>query len=141
MKGTAYIKSGLKTGTKYSFRIRAYKTTGGNTVYSPYSKTVSAKPVLAKVRNVKAKNKTKRSAAITWKRVAGANGYKVYRSTKKNGKFKAVKTIKKGKTVKFVNKKLKKGKRYYYKVRAYRTVGKKKVYGKSSIARSVKIRK
>lgn len=141
VKGTAYIKSGLKTGTKYSFRIRAYKTTGGKTVYSPYSKTVSAKPVLAKVRNVKAKNKTKRSAAITWKRVAGANGYKVYRSTKKNGKFKAVKTIKKGKTVKFVNKKLKKGKRYYYKVRAYRTVGKKKVYSGYSSRESVKIRK
>ena len=42
------IELALKTGTKYSFRIRAYKTTGGKTVYSPYSKTVSAKPVLAK---------------------------------------------------------------------------------------------
>lgn len=141
VKGTSYTKSGLKTGTKYSFRVRAYKTADGKTIYSPYSKTVSAKPVLAKVRKVNAKNKIKRSATITWKRVEGASGYKVYRATKKNGKYKAVKTIKRGKTVKFTNKKLKKEKKYYYKVRAYRTVDKKKVYGGYSSGVSVKIRK
>ena len=141
VKGTTYIKSGLKTGTKYSFRVRAYKTAGGKTVYSPYSNTVSAKPTLARVTKVKTKNNAGRNARITWKRVAGANGYKIYRATKKKGKYRAVKTLKSGRTVKFTNKKLKKGKRYYYKVRAYRNIGKKKVYGKSSIARSVKIRK
>ena len=141
VKGTSYTKSGLKTGTKYSFRVRAYKTAGGKTVYSPYSNTVSAKPTLARVTKVKTKNNAGRNARITWKRVAGANGYKIYRATKKKGKYRAVKTFKSGRTVKFTNKKLKKGKRYYYKVRAYRNIGKKKVYGKSSIARSVKIRK
>ena len=141
VKGTSYTKSGLKTGTKYSFRVRAYKTAGGKTVYSPYSNTVSAKPTLARVTKVKTKNNAGRNARITWKRVAGANGYKIYRATKKKGKYRAVKTLKSGRTVKFTNKKLKKGKRYYYKVRAYRNIGKKKVYGKSSIARSVKIRK
>lgn len=141
VKGTSYTKSGLKTGTKYSFRVRAYKTAGGKTVYSPYSNTVSAKPTLARVTKVKTKNNAGRNARITWKRVAGANGYKIYRATKKKGKYRAVKMLKSGRTVKFTNKKLKKGKRYYYKVRAYRNIGKKKVYGKSSIARSVKIRK
>lgn len=141
VKGTSYTKSGLKTGTKYSFRVRAYKTAGSKTVYSPYSNTVSAKPTLARVTKVKTKNNAGRNARITWKRVAGANGYKIYRATKKKGKYRAVKMLKSGRTVKFTNKKLKKGKRYYYKVRAYRNIGKKKVYGKSSIVRSVKIRK
>ena len=49
-----------------------------------------------------------------------------------------MKTIKSGKTVKFVNKKLKKGKKYYFKVRAYRTVSGKKVYGSYSAVKAAK---
>ncbi|MFR9098629.1 MAG: hypothetical protein ACLVI9_01965 [Anaerostipes hadrus] len=43
------------------------------------------------------------------------------------------------KTVKYTNKKLKKGKTYFYKVRAYKTV-ERKVYGSYSY-KSVKVRK
>lgn len=46
---------------------------------------------------------------ISWKKVKGASGYEVYRSTKKNGKYKKIKTIKKAGTVRFTDKKLKKG--------------------------------
>lgn len=141
VKGTSYTKTGLKTGTKYIYKVRAYKTSGGKTVYSVYAKAVSAKPVPAKVTKVKAVNKSKKSAKITWKKVSGASGYRVYRATKKNGKYKLVKTIKKNKTVKYTNKKLKKGKKYYYKVRAYKNVGKKKVFGKYSSIVKVTVKK
>lgn len=53
----------------------------------------------------------------------------VYQSTKKGSGYNKVKTIKKGNTVSYTTKKLKKNKKYYYKVRAYRTVNGKKVYG------------
>ena len=43
-----------------------------------------------------------------------------------------VKTIKKGATVSWKNTKLKKGKKYYYKVKAYRVVNKKNVYSSYS---------
>lgn len=75
---------------------------------------------------------------VAWKRVKKAKGYQVYRSLKKNGKYKRVATIKKGTRVKYVNKKLKKGKRYYFKVRAYAGAGSKKVYSKYSKVKSVK---
>ena len=39
-----------------------------------------------------------------------------------------------------VNKKLKKGKRYYFKVRAYRTVNGKKVYSSYSAVKSVRVK-
>lgn len=80
----------------------------------------------------------KRQVTVRWSRVSGATGYVIYRSTKKSSGFRAVKTIGKGSTVKYVNKKLKKGKRYYYKVRAYRTMEGKKVYGKYSAVKSTK---
>ncbi|MBQ6440401.1 MAG: chitobiase/beta-hexosaminidase C-terminal domain-containing protein [Mogibacterium sp.] len=80
----------------------------------------------------------KRKVTVRWSRVSGATGYVIYRSTKKSSGFKAVKTIKKGGTLKYVNKKLKKGKRYYYKVRAYRTMEGRKVYGRYSAVKSTR---
>ncbi|MCQ4636614.1 hypothetical protein NE619_07720 [Anaerovorax odorimutans] len=68
----------------------------------------------------------------TWKKVKDAKGYEVYRATKEKGKFKKVKTIKSGKTVSWANKKLKKNKNYFYKVRAYQTINGKKEYSKFS---------
>lgn len=94
-----------------------------------------AKPV------VSVKNKAGKRAVITWKKVSGANGYVVYRATKKNGKYRAIKTIGSGKTVKYTNSKLKKGATYYYKVRAYRKVDNRKVYSAYSKVRTVKIKK
>ena len=81
-----------------------------------------------------------RTAVISWKKVKGASGYEVYRSTKKNGKYKKIKTIKKAGTVRFTDKKLKKGFAYYYKVRAYRKTAVAKVYGNDSAAKKVKIK-
>jgi len=89
----------------------------------------------------KAVNVKTRSAKLTWKKVSGATGYMVYRSTKKISGFKRVATVKKASTVKYVNKKLKKGKTYYYKIRAYRTVNGKTLYSKYTTVRKVKISK
>ena len=66
---------------------------------------------------------------MSWKKVSGANGYRVFRAASKKGKYKVIKTITKGKIVKFTDKRVKSRKNYYYKIRAYRKVGKKKVYG------------
>lgn len=88
---------------------------------------------------IKVKNTAKKTARVKWKKVAGAAGYEVYRSTKKTKGFKKVKTTT---AVKFVNKKLKKGKTYktyYYKVRAYKVYNGKKIYGKFSKVKKVKI--
>ena len=79
-----------------------------------------------------------KSIKNTWKKVRGAKGYEVYRSAKKKGKYQKVKTIKKGKTTSWTNKKLKKNKAYFYKVRAYKIVKGKKKYSKfSAVQRAV----
>ena len=82
----------------------------------------------------------KKQAVLAWKKVSLASGYQVYRASSKNGKYSLVTTIKKGNTVFYTNKKLKTGKTYYYKVRAYRTVSGKKVYGAYSSVKAVKIK-
>lgn len=80
----------------------------------------------------------KKKITVKWNRITGANGYVIYRSTKKTSGFKAIKTIKSGKTVSFVNKSLKTGKRYYYKVKAYKTIESKKIYSSISAVKYTK---
>ena len=103
------------------------------------TKTTTVK--VAAVKGVKVKNAKKLKAVVSWKKVSKASGYEVYRATKKKGSFKKIATIKKGSVVKYTNKKLKKKKIYFFKVRAYRVSGKKKVYGKYSSTVKVTIKK
>ena len=125
----SYTKKGLKTGTVYKFKVRAYRKESGQTVRGKFSSVVSAKPALSKVAGFKKGKIKKKSISMSWKKVSGANGYRVFRAASKKGKYKVIKTITKGKIVKFTDKRVKSRKNYYYKIRAYRKVGKKKVYG------------
>lgn len=98
------------------------------------------KIVVSKVKGVSVKivKKTKK-AKISWKKVKDAAGYKVIYATDKKFK-KGVKKISTKKT-KCVSKKLKKGKKYFIKVRAYKKdkTG-KSVYGKYSAVKKIKIK-
>lgn len=120
----------LTTGKNYYYKVRAL---GGRNFYSSYTAVAKVKPVPAKV-TLKAKA-GKRSATLSWTKVSGASGYKVYRATEKNGSYKRIFTTTK---TKVVNKSLKKGKTYYYKVRAYKTVKGKKIYGAYSAVKTVR---
>ena len=82
--------------------------------------------------------KGKGKVKVTWKKTAGVVGYQVQYSL--NKKMKAAKK-KNCKTVGVTIKKLKKKKTYYIRVRAYKMNGKKKVYGKWSTVKKVKIKK
>lgn len=62
-------------------------------------------------------------AKVSWSKAKGADGYQIYRSTKKFGKYKKVKQTGKD-SESYVNKKLKKRAVYYYKMRAVSDNGK-----------------
>lgn len=68
---------------------------------------------------------------ITWKKVSGATGYQIYRSTQKNSGYRRIKNLS-SKSSSYTNSKLKNGKRYYYKIRAYKRIDGKTYYGKFS---------
>lgn len=130
---TSYIDKKSTAGKTAYYKIVATK----GTVSSSYSQTVSVYKLKAPAK-VKAKA-NKRNVTITYGKVTKANGYEIFRSTKKKGKFKKVATIKKAKTTKKAFKNMKKG-TYYFKVRAYKTSGKKKIYTGYSKTVSVKVR-
>ena len=137
-----YNSKNLKPGKMYYYKVkavRAQKVNGKTTNYNGIeAAAVKLKPVLYKGSIKSLKNTSSKAATIKWAGTNGAHGYKIYRSaTGKSGSFKLVKTTKLVKT--YTDKNLKKGKTYYYKVRAYRNVDGKVVYGAYSDAKAVKI--
>lgn len=127
-KTTEYTDSKCKTGTKYYYKVRAYRTVDGKKKYSEYSEAISAKTKLntPKLRGVTVTSGD--TALLSWKKVSGASGYYIYRCDKKKGKYKRVLNVKGGATVQAYVAGHENGKTYYYKVRAYRTVDKKKKF-------------
>ena len=99
---------------------------------------VSNKKTLPKVNLRMLKNKKGRKLVVRWNTVKGAKGYQLQYALSK--KFKKKKSIQTKKT-KYIIKKLKKKKTYYIRVRAYKMDGKKKVYGKWSKVKKIKVKK
>ena len=127
-KSTTYVHKKLETGKSYTYTVKAYKNTKSGTVWSSYDKKgITGKAVLSAPSLRKAKRTSAKKATLSWKKVNGASGYVVYRKTN-NGRWQIVKKITKGNITSFTDKKLSKGQKYTYTVRAYRTVGKKNIY-------------
>ncbi len=107
---------------------------------SPTTNTTKAKktskPKSAKFKKVKG---SKKAITFTWAKVKGVSGYQIQLATdKKFKKNKKTVTIKKQKTTKKTVKKLKAKKKYYVRIRTYKTVDGKKVYSSWSKAKTVK---
>ncbi len=142
---TVTVKLGtttLKNGTDYTVSYRNNKKPGKATVTitgtGNYAGTKTAtfkiKPKKAAVR--KATAQKNRKLKVTWKRDSLATGYQVVVGTNaKVTKNKKVINVTRNKTTSKTFKKLKKGKRYYVKVRSYKKVDGKKLYGAYSKAK------
>lgn len=87
---------------------------------------VQAAVKVATPKLVSAKESGKTGAVVKWKSVKGANGYVVYGGTNYS-KLKAIKMVTGASKTSYVHTGLKKGKRYYYTVRAYKKVNGKNI--------------
>lgn len=128
-----------KTNTNTNTNSQTSSSGTGNAgkKQSTSSKTVKVKAP-SKVKLTSAKNGKGKKLTVKWKKVTGAKGYQLQYAM--NKKFKKKKSVQTKKT-KYTIKKLKKKKTYYIRVRAYKMNGKKKVYGRWSTVKKVKIKK
>jgi len=127
-------------GSKYSYKIIAYKTISGTTYKSEYSevKTIYfvSRPSIYGLTNSAAKKMT-----VKWGKNSKATGYQIQYSLKSD--FSDVKstTVTGSGTVSKVIGSLTKGKTYYVRIRTYKTVDSTKYYSAWSARKSVKIAK
>lgn len=116
-KKTAFKDTKVKSSKIYYYKVKAYRTYNGyGTVLSDYSKQVFS-PCGLYATTVKTKSFSGK-ITVSWSKVSGASGYKVYQSKSKNKGYKCVaKTTKRS----YTTKKLPKNKTYYFKVQPYKS--------------------
>lgn len=134
---STYTQKNLNPGKTYYYKIRAFKKNGTSYTFGAFSDVITTitKP---KATTIKLKTNSKQ-AVVSWSKVSGASGYEVYMATSKKGTYKKIAT--KGSTVtKMTKSKLTSGKTYYFKVKVYKTIDGKKVYGKYSTIKSIKMK-
>lgn len=136
-KGGSFTVKKLATAKNYSFRVRSYVVSDGKTSYGPFKSVSSYTKVSTP--SITVKSSSKRKAQISWKKVSNVTGYEIYRSSSKNGQYKKIAAIP-SKNLKYTDAKLTSGKKYYYKVRAYKKVSGKYIYGSYSAKKAVKVK-
>ena len=76
---TSYINTGLTCGQTYYYKLRAYQVKNGKKVYSKYSEIKSTYPKPSKVKgaSVKFSDQTSVGFEINWAKTTGASGYQL----------------------------------------------------------------
>lgn len=129
--GTVFLDQNPVSGTS-SYYAKAIK--GSLTGKEGSAKKITLPKATTKVT---AKAKTDKTVVLSWKKVKGATGYLVYRSTKKNGSYQRIAVLKKGTKCTYTDKKgLKKGMKYHYRI----VTVKKKTYSPAKTTKAVKIK-
>lgn len=133
-KDLSLTDTGRQTGTKYYYKVRAYKLVGSKAYYGTPSAAVSATPIPAVPGSFKAVAQAGLSVKLSWVSVSGASGYVLYRRSSLTNSYSRLKVLT---GTSWTDKDgLVKGRTYYYKVRAYRTVSAKNYYGAPTAAKS-----
>ena len=127
---TTFRKSGLKAGTAYKFRVRAYKMNGSVALYSDYSATVAARTNPSVIKGAKLTGRAADALRINWSKNASADGYIV--EMYQGNKWVRVGKITNNSTTTFRKAGLKASSVYKFRVRAYKMSGKTALYGNFS---------
>ena len=96
----------------------------------------AAQVKVLKPSGVKAVSYSYTKIKVSWNKIEGVDGYKVYRATSKSGKYTVSKTTTSADTLSYINTGRTTGKTYFYKVRGYKKIGKTTYYTKYSAVTS-----
>lgn len=131
---TTYKISKQSAGTT-KYRVRAYSVYNSKNYYGAYSSTLSVYvPSKQTISSLKAGSK---SFTVNYKKNKSASGYQVQYSRSSKFTKPTTKTVTKNSTTSYKATKLSAKKKYYVRVRSYKTVNGQKVYGAWSSAKNV----
>ena len=114
-----FIVKGLNPDTKYSFRIRAYKTNGTKTTYGGYV-SMAGTTRIANVAKFNATALSQTAVKLSWSRNTIASGYVIEQY--KGGKWTQINVIKDKNVTTMVVGPLAKGTTYSFRMKSFKTV-------------------
>ncbi len=136
----SYTVKRLTSCTTYRYKVRSYvENADGSVSYGNFSTAVAARTMLNTPR-LKVKSTAHGKVTLTWSKVAKASGYEIYYSTEKNGIYTKLKTVSKSSARRYVDSGLASGEKYYYTIRAYRTVNGVKTYSSYNTIKSATVK-
>lgn len=103
-------------------------------------KYIDGKAAKAMKSTIKSATSKSKKVTLKWKKNKYVTGYQIFSASKKNGKYKKAAYIKNASETKWTSKKLKAGKKVFFKMRAVTKISDKTFNGKWSKVKSVKIR-
>lgn len=119
VKDVSYEDTELTLGGTYWYKVRAVRRINGKNAKAKLSAacevTLSAPAVVLE----RCEAQDYRSAALAWTQVEDADGYYIYRSVKKNGSYRKIKTVTGSSITAYTDRGIVPGKTFYYKVAAY----------------------
>ena len=133
-KNRSYTDENVSSGKTYQYKVRCYWTIGGTNYYGSYSSVVSVTTPPAKVSGVSTAVRSSTYLTLSWDKVSGASGYRIYRYNTDAQAYEKVITLTSGSTVSYKITGLAAAKEYQFKVRAYRKVDGVTTWGSSSAA-------
>lgn len=128
-----------KAAGRYEFFIQPWYEDNLGKVECPDYSPVGVFTFMGKS-NLNIKKNSKISVKLSWNIKPGLkDGYEIYRAKSLKGKYSKVKTVNGGQSKKAIIVQKNKGQRYYYKIRPYKKVNGKKVYGPYSDVKSIRL--
>ncbi len=131
-KTTCYLDKELECGTNYYYKVRAYSKVGNNICWGYYSDILDSTTCPCIVKYLHSVCVSDSSIQLYWDMVYKSCGYEVYRANIKDGKYVKVATIMDKGKICYIDKNLKSGKKYYYKVRAFKELNGQVCFGDCS---------
>lgn len=133
-KNRSYTDENVSSGKTYQYKVRCYWTIGGTNYYGNYSSVVSVTTPPAKVSGVSTAVRSSTYLTLSWDKVSGASGYRIYKYNTSSKSYEKVTTISKGSTVSYKITGLTVATEYQFKVRAYKKTDTGTLWGSSSSA-------
>lgn len=129
-----YTDGSVKSGTMYTYTVRAYK----GSALSAYNKNGSRIARLTAPVQYKPSSKASGKLTVRWKKAAGASGYQIQYAASRS--MRGSRTVSASALTRTLSG-LKKGSTYYVRIRAYKKVSGKTYYGAWSSVKNAKVRK
>ena len=127
-----YTDEDVTSGKTYQYKVRCYWTIGGTNYYGNYSSVVSVTTPPAKVSGVSTAVRSSTYLTLSWDKVSGASGYRIYKYNTSSKAYEKVTTISKESTVSYKITGLTAATEYQFKVRAYKKTDTGTLWGSSS---------